>query len=943
MLSKDPEDTSSAVRPPERRTIAHYQIESLLCTGGMGEVYAALDTRLGRLIALKLLPQDVTSDNDRLRRFQQEARTVSALNHPNIMTVYEIGEADSRHYIATELVKGATLRSRMAKPLPIAETVDIAIQIASALAAAQEAGVIHRDVKPENVMIRTDGYVKLLDFGLAKLNESTGGSLMATDVQTMPGTVMGTVHYMSPEQTRGEELDGRSDLWSLGVLMYEMLAGRKPFEGQAASDVMGQILQNEPPPLARFAADVPSELERIVRRCLRKSPDERYQSANDLLLDLKELRRQLEMRDSQPRPFARFSRRALMATAAGAIVLAAIAGVLLLGLPRRSAALTQQDTVLLADFTNRTGDPVFDGTLRDALAVQLGQSPFLNLVADSRIRETLRYMGRSPDEKLTIPIAREICQRQGIKAILTGSIAQLGSQYVLTVEALNGQSGDALVREQVQVARKEDVLHSLGPAVSTVRGKLGESLRSVQKFDTPVEQATTSSLEALRAFSVGSELATAGKNHDAIPFFQRAIEIDPQFALAHTRLASAFYNTFEGDADAEAMKAYQLRERSTERERFYIEQMYFQGVTGEIEKAIETLQLWERTYPNDSLAHLGLAVNYENLCRYDEALDESRKSITLDPNWSYSYLIEAHALRHLNRGAEARAVLELAVSRKFDSQYIRGDLFLIGAIQNDERLMQRQVQWAANNPMGDWVFASQGESALSHGRGGEALASFRHAADVANARRGGRDSAAWDVAEYALWSALFGRTAEAAALSKESLRMSTRSTLILLWLGRAFALSGHGDEASRIADELAAKHPNDTLVKRVWVPTIRAAVAIVCRNDAATGIDLLRTTAPYETYYDGMPVLLRGMAYLRQKDAVRAAEEFDKIRANPDWFKRLPTYAIATLCAARAAALGGNVGRSRQLYGEFLQLWKDADPDLPIFMEAKREYAALTQ
>ncbi|MGH9847174.1 MAG: protein kinase domain-containing protein, partial [Blastocatellia bacterium] len=541
--SKLPTEPPLAESLPERR-IGIYQLRHELGRGGMGEVYLAYDARLGRNVALKLLPARFTADAERLRRFQREARTASALNHPNILTIFDIGQEDGLHYIATEFVEGQTLRSLIVSAkLSPGKALDVAMQIASALEAAHKAGIIHRDIKPENVMVRPDGYVKVLDFGLAKLIEPDSSphdtDTLATRrsvFETRAGMVLGTAAYMSPEQARGQKVDARSDLFSLGVVLYEMLTGKRPFDGATRNHTLVAILDAEPPPLTSDLS-LPG-LQRLLSRALAKDRDERYQSSQDLLSDLKDLKRELDTtptgESAQPRKLRLASwtagqrRRALIVVAA--LFLAAVSALFYFN---RRAPLTERDTILLADFDNRTGEAVFDGTLKQALAVQLGQTPFLNIFPEERVRETLRLMNRPPDSPVTREAAREICQRQGLKALLIGSIAKLGSNYVITLEAVNGQSGEALANQQTEAASKEQVLRALGQAAAQLRKELGESLNSMQRFDTPLEQATTPSLEALKAFSLGVAKGNHGNFTEAIPLYKRAVELDPQFAMAY--------------------------------------------------------------------------------------------------------------------------------------------------------------------------------------------------------------------------------------------------------------------------------------------------------------------------------------------------------------------------------------------------------------------------
>src|SRR5690242_2103045 len=660
--------------------VSHYRILEKLGAGGMGEVYLAEDLKLGRKVAIKVLSEEFTTNKDRLHRFELEASAASNLNHPNILTIHEVGIDEGRHYIATEYIDGLTLRRKaIASQLEIPEILDIAVQVASALEEAHAAGIVHRDIKPDNIMVRRNGYVKVLDFGLAKLTEtvdrspSDGEAATRVMVHTDAGVVMGTSHYMSPEQARGKPVDARSDIWSLGVVLYEMIAGRPPFEGETSTDVIVAITQKEPPPLARFAPDVPAELDWIVMKALRKDRDERYQTVKEFTTDLRRVKQRLEFqseleRSAAPVSFTRskisdfpgaptmaqeavrtaektvthvssaeyiatgIKRHKLLAALIALLVIVVSASAFYL-YKRNFKPLTERDTILLTDFVNTTGEPVFDGTLKQALAVNLGQTPFLNLFPEERVRETLRFMGRSPDDRITRDIGREICERQGIKAMLTGSIASLGSHYLIILEAINPRSGDSIAREQVEAESKEKVLSSLGTAASNLRQKLGESLSSVQKYDVSVEQATTSSLEALKAFSMGNDERATGRARESFAFYNRAVELDPNFAMAYARIGVYYINQDQMEtAKPYLQKAYDLRDRVSERERYYITEKYYTYISDEIDKTIETLQAWARLYPNDFIPHNNLSLNYQLVGRYEEATKEAVEAVRLGPN-----------------------------------------------------------------------------------------------------------------------------------------------------------------------------------------------------------------------------------------------------------------------------------------------------------------------
>ncbi len=617
--------------------IGRYEIREKIGSGGMGEVFLAYDTELERQVALKVLGADVAGNEDRIGRFVREAKAASALNHPYILTVYEIGNIENTRFIATEFITGETLYARLVREgkLDAVTSLDIAIQIASALDAAHSAGIVHRDIKPENVMIRPDGFIKILDFGIAKLSEQTiddsqngeRETLTTTapgkpsSQDTMPGMIVGSANFMSPEQALGKDVDGRSDIFSLGNVLYEMLSGRMAFDGENAMDIIGAVLHKEPRPLKELQPDVPDTIEQIVANMLKKDRSERYQTAKALLTDLREAKQGLEFRSkvdtgggreevstqvmraatndgSAASPVDSDRRRFTWLLAV--IPIAAIAaGLIYFTVVRaRHEVLTDKDTILLADIENSTGDPVFDGALKQGLAVTLGQSPFLDIFPDSRVRQTLQLMERKQDERVTEPLAREICQRQGLKAYLAGSIASIGANYVIMLKAVNAQTGEEIAREQTEAASMEGVLTALSQAATKMRGQLGESLGSIQKFDAPIEQVTTSSLDALKAYSLGLEQAGIGNYAKAVPFYQRAVELDQNFALGYQSLAREQLNTgFFDEAKIAATKAFELRERTSENEKLYITLIYHRVVTNDLEKAAEVGEVWKKTYP----------------------------------------------------------------------------------------------------------------------------------------------------------------------------------------------------------------------------------------------------------------------------------------------------------------------------------------------------------
>ncbi len=982
--------------------LGRYEIRSKIGEGGMGEVYLAEDTQLGRKVALKLLAQELTQNRDRLSRFDQEAKAASSLNHPNIITIYEMGDEGGRHFIATEFIDGVTLRKYLrGTAMDFQEILNIAIQIAAALEEAHAAGIIHRDIKPENIMIRSNGHVKVLDFGLAKLTESSPAANEADTeavtralVQTDAGIVMGTSQYMSPEQARGKPVDARTDIWSLGVVLYEMATGRSPFMGATKTDVVVAIAKNDPAPIARFAPSIPSEFEWVVMKALRKDVNERYQTIREFEADLKKLKQQhtfqselqrsteLErltgaaaplhstgvpartfpvtaVRDQPKRTEATGSavpirtssaehivskiKRHRFAFAVGALgVVLIAAAIAYVSFSRKPATLTDKDTILLADFTNTTGDPVFEGTLRQAMAVELGQSPFLNILSEERVREALRFMGRSPDERVTREVAREICQRQGLKALLVGSIASLGNHYVITLEAINAQTGDTIAQEQVEAQNREQVLRSLGNAAIKLREELGESLQSIQKFDAPIEQATTTSLEAFKAFSLGVEQQLKGKYPEAIPFLKTATELDRDFALAFARMASMYYNTRQNDlAAAASRKAFELRDRVSERERLYIAAGYYDNVTGELDKYLETLELWKRTYPRDASPQNNLAVKFNELGQFDKAAEAAREAIRLNPSSASGYSLLAAALVGLNRYDEARQAIGQAQALKLDNTAMRRILYRVAFIQNDAATMKQQADSLNGKPDEYAAQGWQSETTAFKGQLREAKDFSDRAFDLAE-HRDLKDVAAQIVVGSATRDALFGDCARVKDETKEALGL-TNNQLTMANAANALAICGESGLAQIIVTDLARRSPTDTVLNKILLPLIQARIELQ-KGNSAQAIQLLETTRPYEGYALFQIAYLRGQAYLNQKNEThetQAAFEFQKILDHRGAQPTSPIYALAQLGFARAAAASGDTAKARKAYQDFFATWKDADADLMVLIEAKKDYEKL--
>src|SRR2546426_4033993 len=719
--------------------LGRYEVRSRIGAGGMGEVYLAQDTKLDRRVALKILPAEVASNQDRMNRFVLEAKAAAALNHPNIAHIYEIDEVDGQHFIAMEFIDGQTLRECIhGRQTDLRKVLRYLHHVAEGLAKAHAAGIVHRDLKPDNIMITRDGHAKILDFGLAKLiepQEQTAdcgdlASEMATALQSMPGVVRGTAGYMAPEQARGRtrEVDHRSDIFSFGCLLYEATTGRKPFEGKDALDSLHKIVYGPTPLIKEANPAAPDELQRIVRRCLAKDPEERYQTIKDVALELKEVRqgmagpaeldttvppsgstgtssRQTTAQSLGPTSSAEYivsqirsHKRGAAITLAALVIAATALAYFFYFKHNRAIALSEQDTILIADFDNKTGEDIFDVTLKQGLAVQLEQSPFWNLFPDTRVRDTLKLMNRSPDERVTTEVGREICQRQGLKALIAGSIAPLGSHYVLTLTAINSASGDVIAREQIEAEGREQVLKALSQAAIRLREKLGESLSSIQKFAAPRE-VTTSSLEALKAYSQGQVLRNSGKEREAIRYLKRAVEIDPNFALAYGVLTFSYMNTSQDElAQQSAEKAYALRDQLSEFERLTILDGYYGFVTGEIEKKIETGELRTQLYPRNAGPFMNLSLSYLQIGQFEKALPAANEALRLAPKSTIAYGQLGAAFTGLNRFAEARQIFERALKQNPDFTNFHGRLYQLSFVSGDTTAMQQQLDWAKGKP-----------------------------------------------------------------------------------------------------------------------------------------------------------------------------------------------------------------------------------------------------
>jgi tetratricopeptide (TPR) repeat protein len=926
-----------------------FRIVRFVAAGGMGEVYEAEDQELRETVGIKTIRHDLASQPHFLQNFRREVHLAKQVTHPNVCRIYDFfrhtDPGDACVFVSMEFLRGETLAERLkcTGRMTIQDALPIIVQMAEALNAAHAAKILHRDFKPGNVIMVSSSSVKAVravvtDFGLAF--QPTEHNASAT-LSASRG-VLGTPAYMSPEQIEGRELTEASDIYALGLVMYEIVTGRTPFnESTQLLSVMKRLYELPVRPRI-YCPDLDRTLEKVIVQCLEREPVKRPQTVAKIIEAIRGI--------TLP-GFAPLKRKpaksgiVLWVAAVVVSVSLAIIGPIYYFHFRRLQKVTEKDTVVLADFTNKTGDTVWDDTLKQGLRVELEQSPYLNIESDEKVVQVIRYMGRPADARVTEEVAREVCRRVGSKAILLGSISSIGSHYVIGLGAVNCQSDDSLASLQIEATNREGVLTKLHAIGTEMRMKLGESLASVERYDVPV-QATTSSLEALQAYGAALRTKRSQGDSSALPLLKRAVELDPDMAMAYVVLGAVYSNLDETALASEsAKKAYKLRDRVGERERLYIDSSYYNLATGQLDKEIAVYTQWQQTYPRDWVPRHKLAYCEGYLGHYQKALEGYREVLRLDPGDVINYLDLASTYINLDQLDEAKAVLEEAQRRKLEHEYLPQVHYLLAFLRNDASEMSKWTLPASWMPgTEDILLSSESDTEAFHGRIRNARDLSRRAIESARQSDVKGRAAFWQ-AHWALWEADVGNLSEARRQAGAALALDSGEDVQEV-AALALARSGEVVRARALAENLGSRFPTHLWLKRYWLPCIRAAIEISHRNPVGA-VNALQVTGKYELGGDPItldtlyPVYLRGQAYLMQWQGEKASAEFQKILDHPGRIGNSPLGALAHLQFARACGLSAETARAKREYQEFLKLWKDADPDISLRREAEIEYAKL--
>ena len=943
--------------------VSHYRLLNHLGEGGMGVVYRAEDLQLGREVAIKLLRTEAVTSTEWLARFEREAKLASSLQHPHICTIHELGEHDGQPFIAMELLEGRTVKQLIEEgPLPAPRVLNFARQVAEALDAAHRRGIIHRDIKPANLFVTHGDRIKVLDFGLAKVASDTaapasltGSSPTLTNIHspelTRTGSTVGTASYMAPEQAQGQPVDARTDLFSLGTVLYEMASARRAFGGDDIPLIVMKIINGIVVPPRAINDSIPAGLEGIIQKLMAVDPQQRYQTAGELLTAVNRTSEQLEIdaRKSDPRasvivpPRPRRRRSITIATAA---MLAVAVGTGVVWIRNRTPPLTDRDSIVIGPFDNTTSDPVFDETLVTALKVHLGQSPFLDIISDQRIRETLESMNRRAGDRLEHEVAREVCQRLSVKAMLEGSIAALGSHYVVTLTATDCQSGEAFARTQAEATSKERVLAELGTISSSMRTRLGESLPSIRRFDVPIEQATTPSLAALKAYTLGQEERRRGRELESVAFFNQAIENDRDFAAAYITLSTVYGSLGEWRRSEEFAKlANGVTRPLSERERLLIAYQYHDRVTGNQDSAAAALELWKAAYPRDFRPVNALAVIYNRTGRYDRAVAEAQEALRRSPGHPFPLSNLAFAFRALGRDADARKTAEEAVQLGVETTPTRRLLYQLGLVAGDGSAAA-QLAWAKGKPREFDLVSAEAQTAAFEGRLRDAAGLYQRAIDIALAR--GLSGTASGYAAHLAWTEALYRDPHATAddikrvIVRSDADTESPGTVPRFRAAAAFGLAGMVEEAQSLINDADRRYPDSTFVHTVLLPTTRAAIALF-RRHPAEAIVALRNATPTElgTVAGLVPFYLRGEAHLMKREYSEAIRQYESILQHRGVDPLSPVVPLAHLGIARAQSRSGERDAARRAYDALFAMWKSADADFPPLVAARAEYAAL--